>query len=225
MNVLILQHHPAEPAGTLGAFLADKGCALDVRHLYAGQALPADDAGYGLIVSMGGPMNVYDEAEHPWLVAETALLRRALLADRPVLGVCLGSQLMAKALGAPVTRSPRPEVGWFQIELTPAGLADPLLAGLDERPWVLQWHNDMFHIPAGAELLAASERCPHQAFRFGRGHALQFHVEVDAAIVDQWCENPAQRQEIAPGWADQGKIMNQHAQRIYDNLWAMLSGR
>ncbi len=225
MKVLVTQHHIAEPAGTFGDFLAERGCALDVRHLHLGHKLPDSLDGYGLVISMGGPMNVYDEDEHPWLADETAMLARAMRSGLPTVGICLGSQLMAKALGAAVVDSPQPEIGWFSTRLNDAGVADPVFKGIDRELTVLQFHNDMFQVPEGAQLLAGSERCPHQAFRYGLSYGFQFHVEVTAGIIDPWYRNDDQRKEIAPGWKNQGLTMRKQAWQMYENYWAVLESR
>lgn len=225
MKVLVTQHHIAEPAGTFGDFLAENGCALDVRHMHLGHALPDSLDPYGLVISMGGPMNVYDEDIHPWLADETAMLAEALTSGTPVVGICLGSQLMAKALGAQVVSSPQPEIGWFSARLNADGATDPIFAGFDEELTVLQFHNDMFNVPEGGRLLAGSQRCPNQVFRHGLSYGFQFHVEVTAGIIDQWYRNDDQRREIAPGWKNQGLVMREQAWKLYENYWAMLQNR
>lgn len=225
MRVLITQHHPDEGAGTLAGFLAGQGCELDERHLYRGDGLPADAAGYGLVVSMGGPMNVYEEDKYAWLAPETEFLGRALRAEVPVVGICLGAQLMAKALGAQVVRSPQPEVGWASVRLNDAGQTDPLLAGAPREMTVFQWHGDMFEVPDGGVLLAESDACPRQAFRWGRGYALQFHVEVTSEIVEKWYEDQAQAEAVRPGWQGPGLEMRRQAELIYRNLWSLLHGQ
>lgn len=225
MKVLVTQHHPAEPAGTFADFLAEAGCAMDVRHLHLGQSLPDSLDAYGLVISMGGPMNVYDEDEYPWLAEETAMLAKSLASGLPTIGICLGSQLIAKALDAQVVKSPEPEIGWFSAELNEAGSADPIFQSLDNELTVLQFHNDMFQVPDGARLLAGSARCPHQVFRHGLSYGFQFHVEVTAGIIDQWYRNDDQRKAIAPGWKNQGLTMRKQAWKIYENYWAMINSR
>ena len=129
VRVLVLQHHPLDGPGYLGAALQRHGATLDVVRLDLGESLP-DVGGYDALLVMGGEMNVYQELEYPWLVAEHHLLQRALAAEIPVLGICLGGQLLAKALGAPVRLGAAPEVGIVPITLTSAGRRDPLFAGL-----------------------------------------------------------------------------------------------
>ena len=154
-----------------------------------GEALPAVTE-LGGIVAMGGPMGVGDGAEHPWLAGERALLAIAVARGLPVLGVCLGSQQLAAALGAEVRRGPEQEIGLGRVELTPEGRADPVLGpAADGAPGlpVVHWHGDTFDVPPGAARLASSDLYPNQAFRAGsRTYGLQFHVEVDRALADGW---------------------------------------
>ncbi len=221
MKGLVLLHHPGEGPGTLGDFLAARGLALTSVRLFAGEAIPSGD--FDLVVVMGGPMNVYEETRHPWLGPETAFLAQRLGAGRPVVGICLGAQLMAKALGARVVRSPREEIGWRRVALTPAGRRSPFLAGLPASFAVLQWHGDMFELPAGAELLATGADCPHQAFAHGPSLGLQFHLETTREMVEGWYETPAQAAEIGPGWAVHGRGMADLAASLYANLWRLLT--
>ncbi|MCB2189111.1 MAG: type 1 glutamine amidotransferase [Deltaproteobacteria bacterium] len=225
MRVMVLQHHPDEGPGTLGGFLLEHGADLEILPLFRGAAVPGDADGYDLVVAMGGPMNVYEEDAHPWLKPENELLARALTAGQPVVGVCLGAQLMAKALGAAVVDSPVKELGWYTAELTPQGREDPLFQGVGNQLSVFHWHGDMFLVPAGGRLLATGTGCPHQAFRWYNGWALQFHVEVTGPIVAAWCENDAaQRDALLPGFGGTGQEMAQQGRQMFNNLWGILQG-
>jgi GMP synthase-like glutamine amidotransferase len=136
-------------------------------------------------------MSVNDEAEHPWLVDEKALIRTAVERDLPFWGACLGVQLLAASLGARVYQGEAPEVGVLPVELTPAAAVDPVFAGLPERLPTLQWHGDTFELPDGAVLLATSPAYPNQAFRVGRAaYGVQFHVEVTASMGEEWAQIP-----------------------------------
>jgi GMP synthase-like glutamine amidotransferase len=187
----LLQHADFEGPGTIAAAAADRGIELRVVRPDAGDALPqVGDLG-GLVV-MGGPMGVDEDDRHPWLTGERELLARAVAAGLPVLGVCLGAQQLAAALGADVHPARHPEIGAGRVVLTPAGRRDRVLGpeygGLagGELPCV-HWHADTFELPAGAVHLAATRDCPHQAFRVGDTvYGLQFHVEVDAALAARW---------------------------------------
>jgi GMP synthase (glutamine-hydrolysing) len=146
---------------------------------------PAPEAPADAIVVYGGSTNVVDAGREPWLRDELAWLRERLDDDVPVLGVCLGAQLVAAALGAEIARSRPPEIGWHDVELTDAGRADPVLGALPARFTALQWHSWTFAVPEGGELLATSAACP-QAFRRDRAWGVQFHPEVDRATLGAW---------------------------------------
>jgi len=189
MRALVLQHVAVEGPGTFTSYLDARGWTLEIAVLYEGARLPEDAQGYQAVIVMGGPMGVYDETEYPFLSDEHQFLRRVIAQGVPVLGICLGSQLLAKALGARVYRNPQKEIGWYTVDLTPAGAADPLFAGLTSPVPVFQWHGDAFDLPVGAAPLAASSLCPHQAFRYGdRVYGLLFHLELTPIIIQSWLE-------------------------------------
>jgi GMP synthase-like glutamine amidotransferase len=136
---------------------------------------------------MGGAMGVYDTDAYPWLETERRWIRRTVEEGVPVLGVCLGAQQLAAALGAAVTTGPSPEIGVDEVELTAEGRTDPVLGPEGDRVSVIQWHGDTFEIPDGAVRLASGARYRNQAFRYGRvAYGLQFHIEVDQAMADAW---------------------------------------
>ncbi len=147
MHIMVIMHVESEGPGSLGTFLESAGARLQVVRLYQGDRLPEDTSELHAVISMGGPMNVYEEDKYPFLREETSFLHRMINADMPVLGICLGAQMIAKAAGARVTRSPKEEVGWGLVRLTDAGRSDVLFQGLPQTLEVLQWHGDMFHIP------------------------------------------------------------------------------
>ncbi len=186
----MLQHVDHEGPGLIGAALAEAGLRWEVVRPDLGQSLPAAGSVAGLVV-MGGPMGVHDIDAHPWLGPERDLIGDLAGAGRPVLGVCLGAQQLAAALGAEVRTGPAPEVGPGRVQLTPAGRTDPVFGpeygGLSD-PAVpcVHWHRDTFSLPVGAVHLAATARYPHQAFRWARAYGLQFHVEVDRALGRAW---------------------------------------
>jgi GMP synthase (glutamine-hydrolysing) len=193
LRVLGLQHIACEHPG---AFLEEIDDYVPVE-LDEGEPLP-DRRDFDAIIAMGGPMSVNDEADHPWLAAEKPFVREAVEAGVPFLGVCLGSQLLAAALGARVHPNPAgAEVGLLPVERTAAGRADPVLGALSEPLVTLQWHGDTFDLPDGAELLATSPLARNQAFRVGRrAYGVQFHVEVTEDQVAQWAEVPAYRDAL-----------------------------
>jgi GMP synthase (glutamine-hydrolysing) len=160
-------------------------------------ALPSVDRYRGLIV-LGGPMNVMDQSQRPHLRAELDAIERALRQNKPVLGICLGAQLLAHVLGAPIKRMARPEIGWYDLRLTDAAAADPVLGAMADGSPVFQWHGCHFEIPASATHLAHTQTCEQQAFRWGENaYGLQFHLEMDAALVQRWLETPAYARELA----------------------------
>lgn len=196
-TVLVLQHVPHETLGTLELALAESG--LRWRYLELFQQVPRElplAEACGLIV-LGGPMNVDQTETFPYLTREPTWIRQALDARLPVLGVCLGSQLLAKALGAEVRPNRVKEIGWYPLELLPAAADDPLFAGFSAEQTVFQWHGDTFDLPEGATHLARNTECENQAFRFGKSAwGLQFHIEVTGAMVHRWLDEPENRREV-----------------------------
>jgi GMP synthase (glutamine-hydrolysing) len=222
MRILVLQHHPEEGPGSLGDFLLQKGAELKTVHAYDGETLPDSAEGFAALISMGGPMNVYEEDAHPWLAPENRLLAKAAQAGLPILGVCLGAQLLAKALGTKVVRSPGEEIGWYDAELTAAAAADPLLAGVAAKVPVMQWHGDMFQVPEGGRLLATGRPCPHQAFGYKNAYGFQFHVEVTPEILKAWFPEAERQKDILGPWDALGRQMDAAAQKIYENFWRLI---
>ncbi|MDR7276905.1 type 1 glutamine amidotransferase [Catenuloplanes atrovinosus] len=184
MQVAVLQHVPFEGPALITPALAGAGADVRVVRLDLGDPVP-DAAEVGALVVLGGPMGALDDHDHPHLARERALIADCVRRDRPVLGVCLGAQLLAAALGADVRRGPAAESGTGTVTLTPAGLDDPVLGPAGPRPPVVHWHRDTFGLPAGAVLLAGSDTYPHQAFRAGRSYGFQFHVEFDGDALDR----------------------------------------
>lgn len=183
-EVLAVQHVAVEPPGAIEAAVRAAGLAFSVVRVDRGEPVPRSADGLGGLVVMGGPMGVRDAGRLPHLGDELRLLESALARGIPVLGVCLGSQLLAAALGATVERGPRPEIGWYPVTLEPAALEDPLFGPLPRRLAALHWHGDSFALPRGAVQLARSELTPCQAFRHGRAYGLLFHLEADAAQLE-----------------------------------------
>ncbi len=218
-DVLFLLHTPTEGPGTIAPFIAARGACVHDARLYAGAGVPADPRYFALIVAMGGPMNVDEEDRYPFLREETAFLRTAIAANVPVLGVCLGAQIIAKACGARVVKAPQPEIGWYPITLTATAVNDPIFAGLPRECIVLHWHEDMALLPDGAVLLASSAACPHQAFRIGSALALQFHVEITLAMLAAWTADKPARQHLATEHARHSSILARYTTTLYANLW------
>jgi GMP synthase-like glutamine amidotransferase len=184
-RILKVQHWMPEFEYNDSAFFSLRGDLSQDLLLFAGERAP-DPRLFDLVIVYGGYMSAYDDARHPWIKNELHFLESCLKDDIPVFGICLGSQLLARLLGARVYRSPAPEFGFKRIRLTPAGHADPILGALGEDGQgdggqsflAIQWHDDAWDLPQGAELLAQSEAWPNQAFRYGPSVlATQFHLE------------------------------------------------
>jgi GMP synthase (glutamine-hydrolysing) len=208
-SVLVLQHAAPEHPGAIGAALRARGVPVEVVHTHAGEEVPASIEGRQGLVVMGGPMGVYEEASYPHLTAEIRLIRAALESGIPVLGVCLGSQLLAASLGARVAPGNR-EIGWYPIELSEHAGRGPLWAGIESPLTPFHWHGDAFELPDGALPLARSERTACQAFSFGgRAHGFLFHLEVDARMVREMTE--AFARELEDTGVDRDELLAQAA--------------
>jgi GMP synthase (glutamine-hydrolysing) len=197
MRVLVLQHIACEHPGVFSEVMRERDVEAFPVEVDEGEPLP-EWREFDAVLAMGGPMGAGDDADHPWIGPEKQLVREAVDAGRAFLGVCLGVQLLAAALGARVYEAEQAEVGLLPVELTAEGQDDPLFAGLDERLISLQWHGDTFDLPSGAVRLAESPPVPNQAFRAGeRAYGVQFHLEVTAEMAREWGEVPAYRRSLA----------------------------
>ncbi len=184
MRFLILEHVPAEGPGRIADFIQAHAGEMKRHRMYEAHPLPEADS-FDALVIMGGPMGVSDHAEYHWLSPETIFIQQAIDAGKHVLGVCLGAQLIAHALGAEVRANPVAEIGWYPIQLADEFLCTPIGQGLPAEFPVLHWHGDTFNIPEMALPMAASEGCRNQGFLFdARVLALQFHLEMGPAEVE-----------------------------------------
>lgn len=196
MRIHCLQHVPFEGPASIADWAVAKGYRVRTTPLFEGADLPSRPE-FDLLLVMGGPMGIYDEAEYPWLAGEKVFLRETIAAEKTVVGICLGAQLLADVLGAPVYRNAHKEIGWFPMELTAAGRSSDLFGFLPQRLDVFHWHGDTFGMPAGAVHLARSEGCENQAFLYeGRVLGLQFHLESTPRSVQEILSNCAD--EIVP---------------------------
>jgi GMP synthase (glutamine-hydrolysing) len=187
-NIFIFRHVPHEGIGSIATYLESLPLTIQYCDLDSHQVpneLPHD---LDFVIAMGGPMNVDETGRFPFLLAERRFIRKAIDAGIPTLGICLGAQMIARALGAPVYCGARKEIGWYPVELTQEGRKDALFQSHASSNFVvLQWHGDTFELPDGAVRLARSELFQNQAFRYGKHvYAIQFHFEVTEEMIRDW---------------------------------------
>ncbi len=198
-KIAVFQHVPYEILGILHPLLKDEGFRMRYVNFARSDYKMIDMDKYDGLVVLGGPMGVYDADRHPHLLEEIACIQQAVHQKKPILGICLGSQLLAAALGAKVRPSGVKEIGWYDVRLTEEGLKDPVLGKFKPLEKIFQWHGDTFELPAGAVQLASSPLFPQQAFRYGdRTYGLQFHLEVDEPMIDRWLRVPGNVAEMEP---------------------------
>jgi GMP synthase-like glutamine amidotransferase len=237
MKILVFQHLRVEHSGIFAEFWREAGHSEHIVELDEGEAIPELD-GFDMLAVMGGPMDVWQEDAHPWLKQEKAAIRRWVRElKRPYLGICLGHQLLADALGGTVGLMKAPEVGLASVELTAAGRADRLFAGVDATIETLQWHGaEVSELPEGGEILAANAACPIQAMRVGQNaYGFQYHMEITERTVGDWSQisEYAASLEQALGADEAGRLaqtvaphlpaFRTTASRINDNFFAAIS--
>lgn len=225
MHVLIIKNIFSEGPGTIADYLAAQKIFSSVIDLSIGDPVP-DAASFSHLLVMGGPMAVYEMDRHPYLVNEAKLIDAAIKANKHVMGVCLGAQMLAHVLGSRVYPGGKKEIGWYEVALTENGMNDPIMSTLalprKNAAQVFQWHGDTFDLPAGAVRLASSDLFPNQAFRYqDRVYALQFHIEVTPAIVRGWLE-PEKGIDFAGITAESERIFPtylERAERFYQGFF------
>lgn len=204
MRVAIIENMKNTPLGALGVALEEAGAKTEWFRAWEGEALPKDTASYDALVVLGGEQNARDDETHPYLPELALLMRRFEGEDKAVLGICLGSQILARAYEADNLIGAAHEFGWKTVGLTEEGRADPLLAGVGDQFTIFEWHSDTFTLPAGAVRLATNGVAQNQAFRIGRAtYGTQFHFEANAAVVERWrTEFKATIERKEPGWLE-----------------------
>lgn len=233
--VLFVQNITLEGPGFLREYLEKRNLSYEIVDLYGGQSLPAEVGQYGAVVVLGGPMNVYEETRYPYLAAEKAFIQSCIESQTPLLGICLGAQLLASVLGARVRKNEIPEIGWMDVELTPEGEKSLLFEGIDTRFCVFQWHGDTFAIPSQGVCLARSILCAHQAFSYaGRFFGVQFHLEIDVQTARSWAQayvgdlaneekEPAQALIDYPDEANAYEA-RRNAEKVFRNFFTSIAG-
>ncbi len=202
MRILVIENYPGTTPGQVGAALDEAGIAFEIRRVWDGAALPRSPNGHDALVVLGGEQSALDDADHPYLPRVAALTRAFGEADKAVLGICLGAQLVARGHGATNILGRPLEFGWHPVQPTAAGRDDPVLSELGEGAPQFHWHLDTFTLPPGATHLASSAMTGMQAFRIGRAvYGIQFHLEADRPLVRHWNREFAEIiAEETPDW-------------------------
>ncbi len=220
-EVLILQHVASEGAGTIRSYMEAHGIPFRFIRLYENEKLPKDMSQVRAVLVMGGPMNVYEEDKFQFLKAEDVFIKRLIKEKIPMLGVCLGSQLLAKALGAKVMKAKAVEIGWDDVQFSPSAGSDALFSSV-KTPMlrVLQWHEDTFELPSGAVHLARSGLVENQAFRYGdRFYGFQFHVEIDRPMLEDWFKKSTDLEKILGEYDQYKPKLTMITENIYRNFF------
>ena len=220
MRIHYLQHVPFENPGSILTWAEENNCFVSSTKLYQNDSLPGQKD-FDWLVIMGGPMNIYEEKNYHWLTEEKIFIKESIAAGKIVIGLCLGGQLLADAIGGKVTANPCKEIGWFPIRLSERARQSPLFSFFPENPIVFQWHGDTFsELPQEAECIASSAACEHQAFVYKkRVFGFQYHLEITAEIVGGLIKNCAG--EMIPGtYVQTPEEVAAHPEYIkQDNKW------
>ncbi len=187
LNILSIQNEAISPPGYVGERIHRRGGTIEDVMPQHGDPIPASHGPYDGVLVLGGTMDAFDDEKNPQFQPLIRLLQGFHGAEKPILGICLGAQLAARTFEKRVYRHHELEIGFTEVEITAAGAATPLLSGLARRQWLMEWHQDTFDLPDGAELIVTGERCPNQGFRIGRHvYAFQFHFEANKPLLRSW---------------------------------------
>jgi len=222
--VIVIKHIDIEGPGTIETTLKKKKIDYRIVDLSKDESLPKRTDNLRSIITLGGPMNVYEEAKFPFLKEEDEFLRKAIDQDIPVLGVCLGAQLLAKAQGAKVMKAAGEEIGWYRVNLTREAKSDTLFKGMGKSLDVFQWHQDSFALPKRNTRLLAEANSFNQAFRVGRcAWGLQFHFEVNKRMIREWIDayGAVNKDEILNGFELRGEVLKGTAKIISSRFLAL----
>ncbi len=220
MKLHYLQHVPFENPGTILAWAEKNGCRVTSTYLYEDENLP-EQKDYNWLVVMGGPMNIYDEKNYPWLSMEKSFIHEAINSGKVVIGLCLGAQLIADVIGGAVTENPHQEIGWFPVKLNNKVRSSPLFSFFPQEPIVFQWHGDTFSkLPDDAICIAENKACSHQAFIYrNRVFGFQFHLENTEQIIKNLLKN-CQDEMVLGEYVQTPTEMLSHPEYIeQDNQW------
>jgi GMP synthase-like glutamine amidotransferase len=204
MKVLVVENYDNTGLGQMATALDEAGAEIKLVRAHRGDALPTAPDGHDAIIVLGGGQNAVADDEYSYLPALAGLMRAFADSGRSTLGICLGSEILARAYGAENLIGAAPEFGWQQVALTPEGRDDPVLSAVPESFPIFQWHDDTFTLPRGATRLAGNDAAHNQAFRIGRaGYGIQFHFEADRKLIGQWHEAfPETIAAKRAGWMD-----------------------
>ena len=221
-KIIIIQHSGDEGPGTIEEFFSAQGWPVQIIDASLNGPFPGVLDEIAAVVSLGGPMNVYEEDQFPFLADEDRFVTRLIIEEIPFLGICLGSQILAKACGAKVFGAPVAELGWAPVEITGEGRSDRLFSDLPQHLKVFQWHHDTFGIPDGGRLLATGEACPNQAFKVGaNAYGLQFHIEATPEMVRRWVEMERGRldtDEVMRQTVEGAGVFRRQGNQVLDNF-------
>ena len=228
----MFQNEECEHLGVFSKILNGNNISYQYIKLYEEEEIPNLND-YSAIIILGGPMNVYEERKYPFLKKENSSIKEALKINKPMLGICLGAQIIARAAGAKVYPAKRKEIGWFTIDLTVEGRDDTVFKGLERQLSVFQWHGDTFDMPTESKKLATSNLIPNQAFSIGETtYALQFHLEVTKQMISEWVNRYANELASLKEEVDTDKMMkyseqyiqplNKHASLLFLNFLRLL---